>query len=165
MLGVCQTTHGRKTRRWSARLYDTRSQRRLFYLADAFPPEPLKSPVFMVRLASWANRSAGWANGPEGRNRDNGSFGRAVGRMFARGVGKSFGLKPGEKPASPRAKASWLAAARRWPVAAPAAKAPPATGAPTASQRDPAHTGNFTPSLAAPRSPRPPGRRQPTHPP
>src|SRR5438309_7052056 len=124
MLGVCQTTHGRKTRRWSARRYDTCSQRRLFYLADPFPPDPLKSPVFMVRLASWANRSAGWANGPEGRNRDNGSFGSAVGRMFARGFGKSFGLKPGEKPASPRAKASWLAAGSirpsgAWPQANP----------------------------------------------
>src|SRR2546428_6562939 len=127
MLGVCQTTHGGKPRRWSAGLYDTCSQRRLFYLAAVFPPEPLKSPVFMVRLASWANRSAGWANGPEGRNRDNGSFGRAVGRMFARGFGKSFGLKPGEKPASPRAKASWLAAGFTSPTRGRAANEHPTT--------------------------------------
>ena len=69
-------------------------KRRPFYPADGFPPEPRKGPVLKGRLALWAHQSAGYANGTEGRNRDNGSSGEAVRDMFAGWLRESFWLKP-----------------------------------------------------------------------
>ena len=69
-------------------------KRRPFYPADGFPPEPRKGPVLKGRLALWADQSAGYANGTEGRNRDNGCSGEAVRDMSAGWLRKSFWLKP-----------------------------------------------------------------------
>src|SRR5260370_11385678 len=93
MPGVCRTTHGGSgTRPPGCTILCF--QRRPFCPADGFPPEPLKGPVRKVRLGSWANRSSGCANGPEGRNRDKGSSQGAVGDMFAERRGHFFLLKP-----------------------------------------------------------------------